>query len=171
MYFERIHPFSPFLDRKAFETIATSADLAVVLTQNKPWSALYHAVLALGCHRNGGGSFEPGTGKGWQLFSVSLALFPELLAMPDSVTILQALAAMAVYGLNISCLSIEHVILSEGARRAQNLASATLTGAAAQTHHRTFWVLYSLEKICSFYFGRSSVRRGSRVGDVCSKTD
>jgi hypothetical protein len=85
--------------------------------------------------------------------------------MPDSLTMLQALAAMAVYALNISCLSIEHVIISEGARRAQNLASANLSGAAAQTYHRTFWVLYSLEKTCSFYFGRSSVRREPCVGN------
>lgn len=135
-----------------------------MLAQNKAWSALYHAVLALGCQRDGGGSFEPGTGKAWELFSASLALFPELLAMPDSLTMLQALAAMAVYALNISCLSIEHVIISEGARRAQNLASVTLSGAAAQNYHRTFWVLYSLEKTCSFYFGRSSVRNSSCIG-------
>jgi hypothetical protein len=48
--------------------------------------------------------------------------------------------------------------MTEAARRAQNLAIVTMTGAAAQTFRRTFWVLYSLEKMSSFFFGRSSVR-------------
>lgn len=158
MYFRYLHPFYPFLDQKSFETAAQGASFPNLVKQNKAWSALYYSVLALGCQYDGGGSFEPGKGKAWSLFSTSLALFPDLLNLPDSLTILQALAAMTVYASGISCISIEHVIASEGARRAQNLARANLTGSAAHTFRKTFWVLYSMEKVSSFYFGRSSVR-------------
>lgn len=128
-----------------------------MLTENKAFSALYHAVLALGCLYGGGGSFEPGKGRAWQLFSISLALFPELVQTPDSLLSLQAMTTMAIYSLGISCLSIEKFVITEAARRAQNLALVTMSGAAAQAFRRTFWVLYSLEKMSSFFFGRSSV--------------
>lgn len=158
VYFRYVHPFHPSLDQQSFEAATRSPGLPDLLRQNKAWSVLYHSVLALGCQYDGGGSFEPGKGRAWSLFSTSLALFPDLLTLPDSLTILQALAAMTVYAFGISCISIEHVIVSEGARRAQNLARANLTGSSAHTFRKTFWVLYSMEKVSSFYFGRSSVR-------------
>ncbi|KAH6893264.1 hypothetical protein B0T10DRAFT_537020 [Thelonectria olida] len=155
-YFEYIHPLYPHLNRSSFEETAFSSDLPTVLTENKAFSALYHSVLALGCLYDGGGSFEPGKGRAWQLFSISLALFPELVQSPDSLLSLQAMATMAIYSLGISCLSIEKFIMTEAARRAQNLALITMIGVAAQTFRRTFWVLYSLEKMSSFFFGRNS---------------
>ncbi|CAM1504843.1 Fc.00g024340.m01.CDS01 [Cosmosporella sp. VM-42] len=156
-YFERVHPLHPHLNRASFESTSSSAELPSLLSENKSFSALYHAVLALGCLYYGGGSFEPGKGQAWQLFSVSLALFPDLVQSHDSLLVLQAMITMSIYCLGISCLSIEHFIISEAARRAQNLASANLTAASGQAFRRAFWVIYSLEKMSSFYFGRSSV--------------
>ncbi|KPM43985.1 hypothetical protein AK830_g2504 [Neonectria ditissima] len=155
-YFDRVHPLYPHLNRATFKSTAFSADLPTILTENKPFSALYHSVLALGCLYDGGGSFEPGKGRAWQLFSISLALFPDLVQSPDSLLILQAMTTIAIYSLGISCLSIEKFVITEATRRAQNLALVNLSSAATQAFRRTFWVLYSLEKMSSFYFGRSS---------------
>lgn len=119
---------------------------------------LYHCVLALGCQHDGGGSFEPATGLAWRLFSTALAQYPDLLMMPDSLTTVQALAAMAIYTSGISCLSIEHPVISEAARRVQRVVRTNLTGHQADLAYRTFWVLYSMEKVSSFYMGRTSVR-------------
>ncbi|KAH7165896.1 hypothetical protein EDB81DRAFT_780638 [Dactylonectria macrodidyma] len=155
-YFERVHPLFPHLNRSTFESTAFSAELPTVLAENKAFSALYHSVLALGCLYDGGGGFEPGKGQAGQIFSVSLALFPELVQSPDSLLILQAMTTIAIYSLGISCLSIERFVMTEATRRAQNLALVNLGSAATQAFRRNFWVLYSLEKMTSFYFGRSS---------------
>ncbi|KAI1075017.1 hypothetical protein F5B20DRAFT_595662 [Whalleya microplaca] len=165
LYFECVHPIYPFLDRKAFESKASSSNIGDILAQNKAWSALYYTVLALGCQAGGDGSFEPGKGRAWRFFSRSLAIFPELLALPDSLDVLQAMTSMAIYSLGISCLAIEHFIISEAARRAQNLGNVNQRGSAIASYHRTFWVLYALEKISSFYFGRNSVFLDSDI--VC----
>ncbi|KAH8660123.1 hypothetical protein BX600DRAFT_415102 [Xylariales sp. PMI_506] len=157
LYFDRVHPIFPFLDRGAFESLAFSPDLPTLLSENKAWAALYHCILALAYQNDQGGGFEPGKGEAWRHFSISLALFRDLLTQPDSLTMLQAMTAMAVFSLGISCLSIEHVIISEAARRAQNLGRSNLTGVTADSYHRVFWVLYSMEKMSSFYFARSSV--------------
>ncbi|KAK9795029.1 hypothetical protein SCARD494_05100 [Seiridium cardinale] len=156
-YFEQVHPFYPFLDRGSFESLAYGSELSLLLAQNKPWSALYHTVLALGCQVTGGGSFEPGKGEAWRLFSTSLAIFPDLMTLPDSLVLLQAMAAMTIYSVGISCLAVEHVILSEAARRAQSLGSTNLSGNASISYQRVFWVLYSVEKVSSFHLGRNSV--------------
>lgn len=78
--------------------------------------------------------------------------------MPDSLTTVQALTAMAIYTSGISCLSIEHPVISEAARRVQRVVRTNLTGDCANLAYRAFWVLYSLEKVASFYMGRTSVR-------------
>lgn len=166
MHFENVHPFHPFLDRTSFETTAAGNNASTTLAKNKPWCALYHSVLALGCQYDGGGSFEPGKGQAWTLFSVSLSIFPDLLSLPDSLTGLQALTAMALFASSISCVSIEHIILSEAVRRAQRLGRVTLTGGAANTYRKTFWVLYSMEKVSSLFFGRSSVSHSNLL--TCS---
>ncbi len=159
MYFEHVHPIFPFLDRGSFERTIGSPDLSKLLASNKAWSALYHSVLALGCQYEDGGEHIRGRERrAWALFATSLALFPDLLTLPDSLTMLQAMAAMSIFSMGISCLSIEHVIVSEGARRAQMLAKHHLTAATARPYQATFRVLYSIEKLSSFYFGRSSVR-------------
>lgn len=164
-YFERAHPLHPFLERKAFEDAASSPTLSHELSHNKAWLALYHAVLALGCRISGGGSFEPGKGKSWRLFATSLAVLPDMLTLVDSITVLQALTTMAIYSLSISCLSIEHVILQEASRRVQNFRGAKLPDGATASYHKAFWVLYSLDKISSFHFGRISVSQ-CRVADA-----
>ncbi|KAI0599589.1 hypothetical protein F4775DRAFT_118046 [Biscogniauxia sp. FL1348] len=156
-YFQRVHPAHPFLDRRSFEETISSPNFSKELLQNKPFSALYHAVLALGCQASGGGSFEPDKGEAWRLFSASAAVYPDLLTLPDSIVILQALTAMSVYSLSICCMATEHVILSEAARRAQNLRTVKLPESVTPSYHRAFWILYSLDKISSFHFGRTSL--------------
>ncbi|TPX11952.1 uncharacterized protein E0L32_007450 [Thyridium curvatum] len=157
VYYEKVHSVFPFLNRQSFEAAASSRELPTLLKRDKAWSALYHTVLALGCQHDGGGSYEPGTGRAWSLFSTSLALFPDLVTLPNSLNLLQATAAMAIYASSISCISIEHAIVSEGARRAQSLGYTTLSGEAQEGYQRTFWCLYTMEKVASFYFGRTSV--------------
>lgn len=71
----------------------------------------------------------------------------------------QALTAMAIYTSGVSCMSIEHPIISEAARRVQRVVRTNLTGHCANLAYRTFWVLYSIEKATSFYLGRTSVRK------------
>ncbi|OCK79907.1 hypothetical protein K432DRAFT_382648 [Lepidopterella palustris CBS 459.81] len=163
-YFEQVHPLYPFLDRRSFEESASKAQLPQLLASNKSWSALYHSVLALGSQYNNGGGFVPGQSQAWQLFSVALAHFPDLLILPDSLMTLQAITAMAIYALNISCIQIEYALICEGARRAQNLGLNRPRGAIDNVSNRTFWVLYSLEKMASFYSGRSSLFIDSDIG-------
>lgn len=132
-------------------------DFHQTLDRNKPWKCLYHTVLALGCQYEHGGSFEPGKGESWGIFSVALAGFSELVLLPDSLITLQAMTAMSVYGLGINAVSIEHVIMSEATRRAQNMSKIAFTGRSAEVYRKTFWVLYYMEKVTSFHIGRSSV--------------
>lgn len=157
LYFERVHPFYPFLDQGEFEAMAYSPNFPGRFAQNKAMYALYHAAVALGCQAGTGGRFEPGKGKSWQYLSRALAIFPDLFALPDSLEVLQAMTAMTIYSLNISCIAIEHFILSEASRRAQNLGRANLSGKARASYHRAFWVLYTIEKITNFHFGRNSI--------------
>ncbi|KXH59199.1 C6 zinc finger protein [Colletotrichum salicis] len=157
LYFERVHPMFPFLDRTAFETMVSSPNFPNLLERSKPWCCLYYCVLALGCQYADGGTFEPGKGESWRLFTVSLGGFSELLLLPDSLTTLQALTAMSVYGLGVSGLAVEPVIMSEAARRAQIMSSHSFTGPTAHAYQKSFWILYAIEKITSFHFGRSSL--------------
>jgi hypothetical protein len=157
VYFDRVHPVFPFLDRAAFERLAFSGEMGEMLEKNKAWTCLYHSVLALGSQFDNKGSFEPGAGQSWRLFSVALSNFPDLLLQPDSPSTLQAMTSMAVFSLGASCLAFEHVIISEAVRRAQNLAHSTFTGVTAHMYQRAFWVLYAVEKLSSFHLGRSSV--------------
>ncbi|KAF6840027.1 fungal specific transcription factor domain containing protein [Colletotrichum musicola] len=156
LYFENLHPRFPFLDRAAFEATAASQDQPHVLPRSKSWTSLYHTVLALGSQYDGGGSFQPDDSESWGLFSVALANFTNLILLPDSLTTLQALTAMTIYTLGMSGIGLEHVIMSEAVRRAKNLADARFNEYATQSYRRTFWVLYSLEKITSFHHGKSS---------------
>ncbi|KAJ4183678.1 hypothetical protein NW755_009713 [Fusarium falciforme] len=110
-----------------------------------------------GCLHSGGGSFEPGKGKAWKLFSVALPLIPDLEKSNDPLVALQAITTAAVYALGISCLSIEQRIMTQAGRMAQDLGPAITKGPSAKAFHRIFWVLYCIEKMSSFHFGRSSV--------------
>ncbi|KAJ3538985.1 hypothetical protein NM208_g5672 [Fusarium decemcellulare] len=156
-YYERVHPLFPHLDRESFESTVSSPNLHDVLTDDPCFSCLYHSVLALGCLHDGGGSFEPGKGKAWELFSVALALVPSLDEPANPLMALQAITTAVVYSLGISCLSVEQRIITKAARMAQDLGPAVSKGPSAKAFYRVFWVLYSLEKMSSFHFGRSSV--------------
>ncbi|CAK7212947.1 hypothetical protein SBRCBS47491_001636 [Sporothrix bragantina] len=180
IYFERAHPLCPFLDRTAFEARALRENDASRTTKEikenapkKAWSVLYYSVLAIGCaymdsststtaNANARPSsrhcFEPGKSTAWRLFAQgALAHFADLHILPeDSLLTLQALTAMSVYGLGVACLSIERVILTEAARRAQSMAQIP-SAQSSVSFQRTFWILYGIEKVTSFHFGRSSM--------------
>ncbi|GKT57547.1 hypothetical protein ColTof3_04886 [Colletotrichum tofieldiae] len=85
------------------------------------------------------------------------------MVLPDTVTAFQAVTAMVIYSLGVAGIALEHILISEAIRRAQNLADAKFFGPAADAYNKTFWVLYSLEKITSFHHGRSS---GIVDGDI-----
>ncbi|KAJ3578497.1 hypothetical protein NPX13_g2073 [Xylaria arbuscula] len=154
-YFRYAHPTYPFLDQSAFQDIVSK--IALNEPMSKACSILYHAVLAIGCQISGGGSFLPRQGKSWALFAVALAAFPDILMFRDSVEMLQALAAMSLYTLSISCMAMEHIVLSEAARRAQNLRGAKLSDSAVVRYQRAFWTIYCIDKVSSFHFGRPSM--------------
>ncbi|KAF2493354.1 hypothetical protein BU16DRAFT_528662 [Lophium mytilinum] len=156
-FFEQVHPLYPFLDQHAFQETLSNPQFSQILHTNKAWSALYHAVLALGSQYNNGGTFEPGQNRAWQLFSVSLALYPDLVILPDSLIALQAVTAMSVFALSVSCIQIEHTMISESARRAQNLNLIKSRASPDSVYNRAFWVVYSLEKMTTFCAGRGSV--------------
>jgi hypothetical protein len=88
-YFDCVHPLYPFLDQQAFESKAALPNLVTLLEEQPAFSALYHAVLALGCQHVGDVSFDPGKGRAWQIFQVSLGILPHILLPPDFETDLQ----------------------------------------------------------------------------------
>jgi hypothetical protein len=47
--------------------------------------------------------------------------------------------------------------MTEMARMAQDLAPSLCKGPSAKAFYRVFWVVYVIEKIMSFHFGRPSV--------------
>ena len=114
-------------------------------------------MLALGSLHDGGGSFEPGKGKAWELLSVALAKVPDLPKAKNSLVALQAITTVAVYCLGVTCISIEHRIMTEMARMAQDLAPSLCKSPYSKAFYRVFWVVYVIEKIMSFHFGRPSV--------------
>ncbi|KAH8689526.1 fungal-specific transcription factor domain-containing protein [Talaromyces proteolyticus] len=149
VYFEQVHPIYPFLDRQSFEEKAHSRDLPTHLSASAAFSALYHSVLALGCQYTEGGSFETGKGKAWKLYQIALGLFPDLLLPREALENLQT-----IFALNLSCIQIEETLISEAARMAQALGYNRATSVDAG--HRTFWVIYTLEKTTCFFAGTSS---------------
>nr|XP_036589786.1 uncharacterized protein CTRU02_00540 [Colletotrichum truncatum]KAF6801791.1 hypothetical protein CTRU02_00540 [Colletotrichum truncatum] len=157
LYFKHVHPMFPFLNKTVFESTVSGPNFFRLLEQSKPWSCLYHTVLALGSQYEGKGTFEPGKGESWNLFSVALRCFSDLLLLPDSLITLQALTAMSVYGLGLCGLAVEPIIMSEATRRAQMMSNNNnFTGSTAYAYQKSFWILYTIEKITSFYMGRSS---------------
>ena len=88
-YFDHIHPIYPFLDRQTFERKVFQGDLALLLRDSPPFSALYYSVLALGSQFHGSGSFEPGRGTSWKFFQAALGLFPEILIPKETLVNVQ----------------------------------------------------------------------------------
>ncbi|KAF8847337.1 hypothetical protein BDZ45DRAFT_637155 [Acephala macrosclerotiorum] len=158
-YFVHVHPLYPFLDREDFEEKASNADQIGFLEGSPPFSALYHSVLALGCQYQDGGAFDPGKGMAWKLFQTSLGLLSDILVPKEALVNVQAITAMAIFAHNSSCLQIGSMLATEAARMAQTLGfnKATCPGKGEDSCHRTFWVIYILEKLASFACGRSSI--------------
>ncbi|CVL11725.1 uncharacterized protein FPRN_14899 [Fusarium proliferatum] len=156
IYYEQVHPLFPHLDRDTFDSNVADPNLSTILINDTAFSALYHSVLALGSLHDGGGSFEPGKGKAWELLSIALAKVPDLPKAKSSLVALQAITTIAVYCLGVPCISIEHRIMTEMARMAQDLAPSLCKGPSAKSFYRVFWVVYVIEKIMSFHFGRPS---------------
>ncbi|KAF5667514.1 hypothetical protein FDENT_12106 [Fusarium denticulatum] len=156
-YYEQVHPLFPHLDRETFDSTVANPNLSTILANDTAFSALYHSVLAVGSLHDGGGSFEPGKGKAWELLSIALAKVPDLPKAKNSLVALQAMTTVAVYCLGVPCISIEHRIMTEMARMAQDLAPSLCKGPYAKAFCRVFWVVYMIEKIMSFHFGRPSV--------------
>ncbi|OQE13363.1 hypothetical protein PENFLA_c049G03159 [Penicillium flavigenum] len=144
-YFQQLHPIYPFLDRKEFEDKVFGPNRSEVLSSSCAFSALYHTVLALGCQYHEGGTFDPGNGRVWKLFQVSLGLVSDILIPREALMSLQALVAMSIFAMNTCCLQIEEVLLMEAARMAQGLGYHRALGNGDQRHkstcHRTFWVI------------------------------
>lgn len=88
-YFENVHPQFPFLDRAKFERRVADPDLSQDLNSNRPFSALYHAVLALGCQYVFDKTLDPVNVDSWRFASVSLGLLPLVLLPRETLVTLQ----------------------------------------------------------------------------------
>jgi hypothetical protein len=77
-YFKHIDPIHPFLDRQQFESVALSSCLGEKLANDKSWSAIFYAVLALGSQYHDGGCYQPTKSESWRFFATALAIFPDL---------------------------------------------------------------------------------------------
>ncbi|RAQ57073.1 hypothetical protein COH20_009313 [Aspergillus flavus] len=166
VYFKRIHPMYPFLDRQSFEETAFSATLAQTLEGTPAFSALYHAVLALGCQYHDGGSFDPGKGKAWKFFQMSLGLMVDILVPRESLLSLQALTAMSIFAMNTCCLQIDEILIMEAARMAHALRYHRAICSREQQVWclRTFWVIYGMEKQLAFQNRENSLIADYNVG-------
>ncbi|KAE8418970.1 major facilitator superfamily domain-containing protein [Aspergillus pseudocaelatus] len=166
IYFTRIHPMYPFLDRQSFEETAFSATLAQTLETTPAFSALYHAVLALGCQYHDGGSFDPGKGKAWKFFQMSLGLMADILVPQESLLSLQALTAMSIFAMNTCCLQIDEILIMEAARMAHALRYHRAICSREQQVWclRTFWVIYGMEKQLAFQNRENSLIADYNVG-------
>ncbi|KAF7594137.1 hypothetical protein BBP40_009986 [Aspergillus hancockii] len=166
VYFQRIHPLYPFLDRKSFEETAFDPGLPRTLENNAAFSALYHAVLASGCQYRDGGTFDPGKGKAWRFFQMSLGLMADILVPRESLLNLQALTAMAIFAMNTCCLQIDEILIMEAARMALALRyhKANHRDSDRLWCQRTFWVIYAMEKQLAFQNRETSLISDYDVG-------
>ncbi|KAL2869162.1 transcription factor domain-containing protein [Aspergillus lucknowensis] len=155
-YFHQLHPIYPFLDRKEFEDKAFGPHLSEVLNTSCAFSALYHTILALACQYHEGGTFDPGNGRAWKLFQVSLGLVSDILIPREGLLSLQS-----IFALTSCCLQIDEILVMEAARMAQGLGYHRATGDGDQryrnTCHRTFWVIYFIEKHMCFQSHKGSI--------------
>ncbi|CAG8905862.1 unnamed protein product [Penicillium egyptiacum] len=167
-YFQQLHPIYPFLDRKEFEDKVFAPNRSETMSSSCAFSALYHTVLALGCQYHEGGTFDPGNGRVWKLFQVSLGLVSEILIPREALMSLQALVAMSIFTMNTCCLQIDEILLMEAARMAQGLGYHRALGNGDQRHkstcHRTFWVIYYMEKHMCFQHQTGSMIPDHDIG-------
>ncbi|KAH6949700.1 hypothetical protein BKA56DRAFT_664098 [Ilyonectria sp. MPI-CAGE-AT-0026] len=151
-YFTNIHPMYPFLDRSSFEEKAFRGNLRALL-ECPAFSALYHAVLALGSVHHNTSDFEPCRGGSWELYQVCLGSFSSLVTPNASLLNLQALIAMTIFALNWPYIQLQEVLTMETSRLAQRLRyHKDIRHSDEQTHCQlAFWVVYVIEKHVCFH--------------------
>lgn len=88
-YFANVHPVYPFLDQQEFQRLAAGSCPPETVQTSKAFSALYHTVLALGSQYEGCGSFQPASGRSFELFQTSLGKLSTILVPPYSLVHLQ----------------------------------------------------------------------------------
>ncbi|KAK2611976.1 hypothetical protein QQS21_001941 [Conoideocrella luteorostrata] len=155
-YFKYIHPIYPFLDRDEFTSRALVYSGSVNTLEDATFSALYHAVLALGSQYIDGGTFQPGQGITWSLYQTALGHVADIIVPKESLENLQALTAMSVFAMNACCLQLEDTLIAEAARMALSLRYHKAANASA-SQLRTFWVVYFMEKHTCFQNRMTSI--------------
>ncbi|RHZ57996.1 uncharacterized protein CDV56_105302 [Aspergillus thermomutatus] len=90
-YLHAVHPLCPFLCPGSFKRSVEALDLERNLATDKPWAALYYAVVAIGCQYNDGGSFEPGQGEAWFYFAKSTSFYQDIILSKACLTSVQML--------------------------------------------------------------------------------
>ncbi|KAI0543237.1 hypothetical protein GGR58DRAFT_496697 [Xylaria digitata] len=165
-YFEYIHPLYPFLDRIEFEMRVSCPQFIELLPNEPAFSALYHTVLALGCQYLEYRSFGPDSGPSYELFRVALELLPSLLVSSASLPGLQAVTAMALFGMTIPGMRFEETLINEAAILAIRLGHHRVihTSGTESTYHRTFWVVYVIENMSCFLYGKTTVMADYDIG-------
>ncbi|KAK3640783.1 hypothetical protein LTR56_011660 [Elasticomyces elasticus] len=164
-YFEQVHPIYPFLDQVAFERRASSEEHGVAESSDKVWSALYYAVISLGCMFHDGGSFKPAHGRAWHYFRVAFQRLQDVLVSKASLLKAQAITAMAIFALNYSSLQIETLCISEAARTiiTLRLHKTQLEYTSSEESRRVFWVVYCIEKEYAFNSSHGSLISDSDI--------
>lgn len=89
VFFDRVYPIYPFLDRASFEGLAFGHDVQDRVLHETPWMVLYTTIIALGLLYHDGGSFNPFDGNSWQLFAIAMKRFHKLLFAPKSLMVAQ----------------------------------------------------------------------------------
>lgn len=157
-YFEDVHPMYPILTRQWFDRMRLTFSVEHGHCNNKPFAAIYWTVLALGCMHVGGGSFIPGRGLAWELFSKSLALYGPVMLSKKLLISAQALCLMALYSMTLEGFRYEILFITEAARAAAALSKTQMQGEEDElARRRTFWTIYCLEKELSFHTTMASV--------------
>lgn len=165
-YFNQVHPIYPFLDRANFESQAFGTGRDQLLKRSTAFCALYHTVLALGCQYQDGGTFNPGKGTAWKLYQVALGLLTDILVPKEALVNTQAIISMAIFAHNSACLQIGNMLTAEAARIVQLLGfnKATCQEENEDACHRTFWVIYILEKTMCFACSKASILSDFDIG-------
>jgi hypothetical protein len=78
-YFEEVHPVYPFLDKEWFLEMVGSRCSEQTFASNKPFTALFYTVAALGCMCCDGCAFRPGKWLAWELFSLAIGLYADVI--------------------------------------------------------------------------------------------
>ncbi|RSM04486.1 hypothetical protein CEP52_006795 [Fusarium oligoseptatum] len=106
----------------------------------------------------GGGSFTPGQGLSWELFSKALALYAPVILSKKVLISTQALCIMAVYSMSVEGFRYETLFITEAARSAVLMGKTGIQNPEDElARRRTFWIIYCLEKELSFHTTTASL--------------